>query len=185
MELKKSLSLAAMASFTDYLEKEKIVSLDNNCSFTDEISVLECEKMLIQEFGFSIMQEQRHQRGPIWRYLLDKTMLTISIIQVKADSPAYRLSTEVYGFAPYLSLTIRPAMSYTCAVSSGEKEIKVVDFLIRHTKGDFGFSSQFHTNLIVRKGGDVYVRDDYEKYLRTEDLANHFNTPFEYKRMTP
>jgi hypothetical protein len=161
------------------------VSLDNNCCFTDMISVAECEKMLTQEFGFSVNEEQRLENGRPWRYLLDKTMLTVSIMQVKVDSPAYRLAQEVYGFIPFLSLTLRPAMSYENAVSSGKKEIQVIGFLMSRTKGDFGFSSQFNQSLLVRKDGGVYVRDDYEKYRKTEELISVIRAPFEYKKMNP
>jgi hypothetical protein len=175
-----------MVFFIVYRRRGFQVSVENNCCIDDNISKLECEKMLISELGFWHKEVQINEAGPPWRYLTNESSLCITIREItKADDPAYWLSTDVYGFAPSLSLRFRSSLTYLYAVSSADQEMLVVDFMLRNTKGNFGYSAQFEKPLIQRRNGKVFVRQDFEKWKNVEVLDKFISVPFERMLMKP
>jgi hypothetical protein len=142
--------------------------------------------MLTAEFGFWLEELQVNEEGPPWRYLTNESRLCITIREItKQDDPAYWLSTDLYGFVPKLSVRFRSSLTYLHAVSSGDQEMQVVNFMLRNTKGNFGYSLQFERQLIRRRGGRVFVRHDFEKWKNEETLEKFISVPFERIVMSP
>ena len=73
-------------------------------------------------------------------------------------SAGMRMCREVYGSALRLGITMRPVLS----LESGFVTIMgVVDLMLRLTRGDAGFSLEIERVLLLRRQGEVCVREDF------------------------
>jgi hypothetical protein len=96
-------------------------------------------------------------------------------------SAGMRMCREVYGSAPRLGITMRPVLS----LESGFVTIMgVVDLMLRLSRGDAGFSLEIERVLLLRRQGEVCVREDFRRHMTERDLAR-ISVPYRFEALKP
>ncbi len=142
-----------------------------------KMSVPECAKKLIQELGLTTWPEGPHVR-------LYNDGVTLTVMHGDATAPGKRLALEAFGFVPTLRVSFRPSLGGPNMELGAQTMMRVVDLLLRSTDGDAGFAKEFERVLLLRRGGRLYARDDFENHLNPEQFAM-ISLPYERKALRP
>jgi hypothetical protein len=119
------------------------------------------------------------ENGPPWRYLFNETHLAVTVKALIPNDMLTEFVTDFYGFRPSIIFDFKISLSFDFAVSSGEQAVKIVDFLLRKMQGDLAYSSEFERIIMLRRDACLYLREDYERSLRPEDLRRFISVPYE------
>ncbi len=142
-----------------------------------KMSVPECSKKLIAEFGLRVRSEGPH----VWLY---NDGVTVTVLPGDANEHGKRLALEAFGFAPTLLVSFRPVLGGPNMELGVQTMMRIVDLMLCSTTGDTGFAMEFERVLLLRRNGKLYVRDDFESELNTERLAM-ISLPYERKALRP
>lgn len=150
------------------------MAMDYDFSVDTTMTVAECKKLLTRELGLQVSPQRPD------RWLVDAGT-TVTVNAMDERSPGMRLCREVYGFVPRLGITMRPVMS----LESGFVTIMgVVDLMLRSTQGDAGFSLEIERVLLLRRQGEVSVREDFRRHMSEQDLLR-ISVPYRFKALKP
>jgi hypothetical protein len=154
------------------------------CATDCEISATQWEGLLIKKMGFEARDEPWGIPDKNVHYLVNPNQLFILLDDINSQSQIMRLATEAMGFVPSVLFTLRAPMGGKFCVPASIDQVSVADFLLTQSKGNFGFSSELERLLIQRLDGTLYVRDNYEKWKRPQDLSL-ITLPYQLKALTP
>jgi hypothetical protein len=159
------------------------MAIDYELAIDSSMTVPECVKLLTQEFGLEARFGARLEGARPVHWLRNSGLRSMFVADGDVTPQGVRLCTETFGFTPAVRVTMR--MSTDHLYEHGMTTMmRTVDLILRSTSGDVGFSYEFERIYILRRSGRLYVREDFEKHLRAQDLA-HITLPYERKALRP
>ncbi len=145
--------------------------------FSKAMAPDQCVELLQREFA---MKDSQGNRTP-GRFLKTPGILLRVVPGGTFDE---RVCFELYGFRPSLNVWMNPVPSGPRYEDGMRAMMQIVNRLLEVTTGDAGFSSEHERVYLLRRDRVLYVRDDFEEYLRTQDLA-FINMPYQRKALRP
>lgn len=151
------------------------MAIDYFCFANTDYTAGECRKFLVRDLGLVIARS----RPPDW---LENEATTV-IVQ-DCDPAQHQVLADMFGFAPRISILMRPVLSARWIESGMQTIVRVVDCMLRNTEGDIGFSVEYERVLLLRRGNTVQIRDDFDERLG-RGLESLISLPSQSKSFSP
>ena len=151
------------------------MAIDYCCFANTDLTAGWCRKFLMRELGLVI------PKGRPQDWLEDEA--TTVIVQ-DCDPAQNQVPADMFGFAPRVSILMRPVLSARWLESGMQTIIRVVDCMLRNTHGDVGFSIEYERVLLLRRGNSVEIRDDFDARLG-RGLASLIGGPLQSRAFSP
>lgn len=151
------------------------MAIDYFCCANIDLSAGWCRKFLVHDLGLVIPRG----RPQDWLENEAATVIVRDCDPVKPQVPI-----DMFGFAPQVSILMRPVLSARWLELGMQTIVRVVDCMLRNTQGDIGFSIEYERVLLLRHGNSVDIRDDFDERLG-RGLASLISVPLQSKAFSP
>ncbi len=160
------------------------MAIDYELAIDMSMTVPACVKLLTHELGLEARLEAVREGARPLNRLYNSGLRSMIVAEGDASPHGLRLCIETFGFTPAVRVAMRPSWDHKLYERGMETMMRTVDLVLRSTGGDVGFSYEFERVHILRRNGGLYVRDDFEKHLRAQDLA-FIRLPYQRKALRP